>query len=181
MKITAKKTENPVNEFNETTDLKKEEEQITELANNISQLIEDIQQRHNNLKLNLNRLKEQRDERLSELRKQYDSCIGKGDSVGADKVLKEIRNVHKQLESLARNVVDSESDFSDLLSRKDELHLKAGQLYKIRLANFELARKLMVQVTRLFPQVSSIAGSLLRDVEKVAESNKKIARQILSE
>jgi len=165
----------------ETTDLKSEREQIENLKSKIQRLQEDFNQRQTNLEVNLRQLRQQRDEKVAGLRSKYDACLDRGDSNGTAQCLDEIRKAHEDLTNLARKAMGADKDFSDLKIRGNELHLAAGSLYKMTLANFQQAKTLMEQAAGLTSAVTYSIGRDVLKLESIIKETTKISEVILAE
>lgn len=164
-----------------TTNLENQQQQTEELKNRISQVQQEVFQRQTNFELNLKELRRQRDETIAELREKYDGCLDKGDAVGADKCLAEIRKVREDLVNVAQNIVDVDSDISDLDGRQNELRLVTIGLCQLATANLKKAKELSVRAGQLLGIASDGIGRDLRKLESTSADLKKSAQQILSE
>jgi len=118
-----------------TNDLKELERQIESLKSRVQKLQSDLSQRIRNLEINIQELRKQRDENIAELRAEYDRQLDKGNADLADQCLSKIKKARQELENIARNILDSDSDTSDLKIREKELHSEGLELYKLAREN----------------------------------------------
>lgn len=163
----------------ETTDF---EQQIEKLRDKIERLQKEIDQRQANIEVNLRQLKRDRDEKIVELRADYDGALNRGDAAGADKCLDEIREVRKNLVNVAKNVADSDSDIADLKERVNKLHLESNSLNESALAFQTQAKNLLGKASELSGTVTyTIEIHSMFQLERTIEESKKIAAQILAE
>jgi len=160
-------------------DLKVQSEQIDRLDAKIHELQKLTGIRISNFETNLRQLKRNRDERVNELRQGYDACLNKGDAKGAGDCIKQIAAVRKDLENLARQVLDSDIDTADLKQKSNELRLEAIALYQNCLANFKESQKQMIRASG-FVGRASLDVDIMKMDTVIAES-KKAAQAILDE
>jgi len=165
----------------QTNDLKELERQIESLKNRVQKLQTDLSQRIRNFEINIQDLHKQRDEKIAGLRAEYDKQLDRGNADLADQCLGKIKKERKELENIARNILDSDSDTSDLKTREKTLHSEAQELYKLANANFNLAKTLMEQAAGITGTVTSSIGRDFLKLEKILSDNRKIAERILSE
>jgi len=181
----AETIEQPIEEidigFVEVTDLQKQQEQTERIKDKISRLQIEVQTRRNNFEVNLRQLRRDRDEKIAGLRNQYDACLNRGDVIGADKILDEIRKVRAELVNLAQNVLDSDSDINDLKGRQDELRIEIFKLYELAEKNLERAKQLTVQTSGLLTTISISVGHDFFEIERTVEQSKKLAEIVLAE
>ncbi len=164
----------------QTRDLKKQGLQIESLWNRANSLQTDINQRITNCEKNLRELHKRCDEEIHQLRLDYDVCIDRGDAVGSGKCLDKIRQVRKELRTLAQQVQKSEDDVSDLTARERELSGEVHPLIAMTTENLELAKKLDIRARQISGQLSGSVGMDLFKLSRVIEDGKKIAEEILS-
>lgn len=174
---TKTKKEQPAAEIetglDETEDLSQEREQIEKLKARVGRLQKTVQQRRDNFQLNLRQLRQNRDEKIVELRSKYDDCIDRGDAVGADKIMAELRKVRKELVNLAHNVSDLAADLSDLEKSQETLRIETMRLSSMCGRNLIAAKNLSDQAVSLMGTATNGIDRDLREISRTIEESKK--------
>jgi len=175
---TEEKTEELEQVDHETDSLEK---RVDELNGEISKLLLDIQEQRDSFEHNFApNLKKVRQE-IDELREKYDRFINNGETKKADECLDGIKTARANIKKLAKNVLNSSTDFADLHSRSVELCKKASGLCDVATRNSLKARDIDVKASSQSASMSYSVPHHFRQLQAEADKAKKIAEQILSE
>jgi len=151
------------------------------LKDKLTRLRKDVEQRRDNFEINLQQLRRRRDIEAERLRGEYDSCIDRGDSVGADEAMEKLAACRKDLVSAARNVADCEADLSDLDERQRELGKDAAEFLQRMDSVVVVAQALRQVAGGLLSLSGEGIASDIRKIESTITKLKKDAEGILAE
>jgi len=162
-------------------DLRQQGLAVASLRRAVSRLQTDIQQRIQNAEFNGRELIRRRDIECEQLRSEYDSCLDKGDAVGADEKLKAIREARSNLVNVARNIEASNVEAGDLAERQEKLMLEALGLLKTTASLLKFSTALHGVAGQVLARSGEGIGRDLRKLDRVISDAQKDAAQILSE
>ena len=162
-------------------DLRQQGLAVASLRRAVSRLQTDIQQRIQNAEFNGRELIRRRDIECEQLRSEYDSCLDKGDAVGADEKLKAIREARSNLVNVARNIEASNVEAGDLAERQEKLMLEALGLLKSTASLLKFSTALHGVAGQVLARSGEGIGRDLRKLDRVISDAQKDAAQILSE
>jgi len=162
-------------------DLRQQGLAVASLRRAVSRLQTDIQQRIQNAEFNGRELIRRRDIECEQLRSEYDSCLDKGDAVGADEKLKAIREARSNLVNVARNIEASNVEAGDLAERQEKLMLEALGLLKTTASLLKFSTALHGVAGQVLARSGEGIGRDLRKLDRVISDAQKDAEAILSE
>ena len=165
----------------EAADLQEQALAVASLRRQVRRLHADIQQRIQNAEFNGRELIRRRDSVCVELRDEYDACLDKGDAIGADKKLEQIRQARADLVSVAKNIEASATDAGDLAERQEAVRLEALQLWQVTLHLFKFAEGLHGATSQVNGEAGQTAASSLQKLDAVLKEAQRDANEILSE
>jgi len=162
-------------------DLRQQGLAVAELRRAVGRLQRDITERIQNCEFNGAELRRRRDIECEQLRSEYDSCLDKGDAVGADEKLKAIREARSNLVNVARNIEASNVEAGDLAERQEKLMLEALGLLKSTASLLKFSTALHGVAGQVLARSGEGIGRDLRKLDRVIRDAQKDAAQILSE